>query len=141
MADRSLVTGGAGFIGSNLVRALLGEGSEVVVLDDLSTGSRENLAEVSDDVRWIEGSILDDSALREAMEGVQRVFHLAAQVSVPASMQDPSYNDAVNCRGTQSVLEAARAAGVGRVVYSASCAVYGNAPGPVSYTHLRAHET
>ncbi len=129
MADRSLVTGGAGFIGSNLVRALLGEGSEVVVLDDLSTGSRENLAEVSDDVRWIEGSILDDSALREAMEGVQRVFHLAAQVSVPASMQAPSYNDAVNCRGTQSVLEAARAAGVGRVVYSASCAVYGNAPG------------
>lgn len=129
MADRSLVTGGAGFIGSNLVRALLGEDSEVVVLDDLSTGSRENLAEVSDDVRWIEGSILDDSALREAMEGVQRVFHLAAQVSVPASMQDPSYNDAVNCRGTQAVLEAARAAGVGRVVYSASCAVYGNAPG------------
>ena len=71
MADRSLVTGGAGFIGSNLVRALLGEGSEVVVLDDLSTGSRENLAEVSGDVRWIEGSILDDSALREAMEGVR----------------------------------------------------------------------
>ncbi len=129
MADRALVTGGAGFIGSNLVRALLAEGTEVVVLDDLSTGSRANLEEVADHVELIEGSILDADALKRAITGAARVFHLAAQVSVPASMVDPAHNDAVNCQGTQRVLEEARAAGVQRVVYSASCAVYGNAPG------------
>jgi UDP-glucose 4-epimerase len=124
-----LVTGGAGFIGSNLVRALLAEGTEVVVLDNLSTGSRANLAAVANDLEFIEGSILDGDALKRALAGVERVFHMAAQVSVPASMADPEHNDAVNCRGTQQVFEAARHAGVRRVVYSASCAVYGNSPG------------
>ena len=85
MADRALVTGGAGFIGSNLVRALLAEGAEVVVLDDLSTGSRANLEEVADHVELVEGSILDADALKRAVTGASRVFHLAAQVSVPAS--------------------------------------------------------
>jgi nucleoside-diphosphate-sugar epimerase len=129
MGDRVLVTGGAGFIGSNLVRGLLREGSAVVVLDDLSTGSRDNLEEVAGEIEFLEGSILDAQALGPAMAGVERVFHLAAQVSVPASMDDPEYNDAVNCRGTQMVLSEARSAGASRVVYSASCAVYGNAPG------------
>jgi UDP-glucose 4-epimerase len=129
MGDRVLVTGGAGFIGSNLVAALLRDGSEVVVLDDLSTGSRANLSEVEGEVELIEGSILDTQALERAMAGVERVFHLAAQVSVPASMDDPEFNDAVNCRGTQLVLAQAKRAGAARVVYSASCAVYGNAPG------------
>ena len=129
MSDRALVTGGAGFIGSNLVRALLDEGTEVVVLDDLSTGSTSNLESIASEIKFIEGSILDAEALKRALEGVERVFHLAAQVSVPASMNDPAHNDAVNCRGTQQVFETARAAGARRVVYSASCAVYGNAPG------------
>jgi nucleoside-diphosphate-sugar epimerase len=129
MSERALVTGGAGFIGSNLVRALLAEGTDVVVLDDLSTGSIGNLDEIATDLEFIEGSILDPTALQRALEGVERVFHLAAQVSVPASMSDPEHNDAVNCRGTQQVFEAARRAGVKRVVYSASCAIYGNAPG------------
>ncbi len=129
MSERALVTGGAGFIGSNLVRALLAQGTEVVVLDNLATGSLSNLEEVADDIEFIEGSILDPSSLQRALGGVERVFHLAAQVSVPASMSDPEHNDAVNCRGTQQVFEAARSAGVRRVVYSASCAVYGNAPG------------
>lgn len=129
MSERALVTGGAGFIGSNLVRALLAEGAEVVVLDDLSTGSLANLQEVASDLEFMEGSILDPDALRRALVGVERVFHLAAQVSVPASMSDPEHNDAINCRGTQGVLEAARRADVRRVVYSASCAIYGNAPG------------
>ena len=116
MSNRALVTGGAGFIGSNLVRALLDEGAEVVVLDNLSTGSMANLEAIAKDIEFIEGSILDPESLERAVKGVERVFHLAAQVSVPASMTDPEHNDAVNCRGTQQVFEAARAAGARRVV-------------------------
>ena len=114
MADRALGTGGAGFIGSNLVRGLLAEGAEVVVLDDLSTGNLANLESVSTEISFVEGSILDPAALERAMDGTARVFHLAAQVSVPASMEDPEHNDRVNCLGTQSVYEAARRAGVQR---------------------------
>lgn len=126
MADRVLVTGGAGFIGSHLVRALLVRGDSVCVLDDLSTGQRANLDGV--DVELVEGSILDEQALAKAAAGARYVFHLAAQVSVPQSVEDPVGTHRINATGTLRVLEAARQAGVERVVYSASCAAYGDEP-------------
>ncbi len=126
---RYLVTGGAGFIGSNLVDALLDMGHEVTVLDDLSTGKAENLAHVQGEVRLVEGSILDGAALREAMEGADYVLHHAALVSVAKSVEAPALTQDVNARGSLSVLEAAKAAGVRRVVMASSSAVYGDGPG------------
>ena len=123
---RYLVTGGAGFIGSSLVRALLARGDEVVVVDDLSTGKPANLAEVLGDIDFRQGSVLDRDLLADAAGGCDFVLHQAAQVSVPASLADPETTHEVNTTGTLRVFEAARAAGVRRVVYAASCAVYGN---------------
>ena len=105
---RALVTGGAGFIGSHLVRRLIEWGAEVVVLDDLSTGHRAN---VPDATRFVEGSILDDRALSVAMDGASVVFHLAAIVSVADSVERPEHCHLVNVEGTVRVLEAARHAG------------------------------
>jgi UDP-glucose 4-epimerase len=126
-----LVTGGAGFIGSHLVAALRERGSRVRVFDDLSTGTRENLAEFGDaefgdDVEFLEGDVADAGAVREACRDVELVFHLASLVSVPKSVEDPLLAHAATATGTLNVLEAARAHGVRRVVYSGSCAVYGN---------------
>ena len=124
----ALVTGGAGFIGSNLVRGLVAKGYAVRVIDDLSTGREANLAGIEGDVRLVRRSILDHEALTAVTEGCRFVFHQAAQVSVPASLDDPAHNHEVNATGTLRVLEAARAAGVERVVIAASCAIYGNDP-------------
>ena len=121
---RSLVTGGAGFIGSHLVRALLARGDRVRVLDDLSSGRIENLAGL--DVELQRGSIVDSDACRTACAGVDAVFHEAAQVSVPRSVADPLESYRVNVIGTLNLLEACRSSGVRRFVAAASSAAYGD---------------
>lgn len=127
-----LVTGGAGFIGSHLAEALIESGASVVVLDDLSGGDVENLAGCrelgGDRLRFIEGSILDEATLAEAVRDCQWVFHQAAWGSVPQSIARPREYHAVNATGTLNVLEAAREAGVRRVVFAASSSVYGDSP-------------
>jgi UDP-glucose 4-epimerase len=125
MTDTILVTGGAGFIGSTLVRAALKRGDTVRVIDDLSTGRRDNLDGL--DAELIEASILDGDALARAIDGCRAVFHMAGQVSVPRSIEAPTLTHEVNATGSMRVYEAARTAGVQRVVYSASCAAYGQA--------------
>jgi len=127
---RSLVTGGAGFIGSHLAQALLEAGDEVVVLDNLSTGDTRRLEGFPID--FIEGDIRDSEVVRRAMAGVQRVFHLAAMISVPESLQRPQECYAINLEGSLVILEAARTAEVERVVLSSSAAVYGGLEGEVS---------
>jgi nucleoside-diphosphate-sugar epimerase len=122
---RYLVTGGAGFIGSNTVDELVRRGDDVVVLDDLSTGKGENLANVRTKTKLIQDSITNLGALREACRGADCVIHLAAQTSVPRSVKDPIETNLINVDGTLNVLVAARDAKVKRVVFACSCAVYG----------------
>jgi UDP-glucose 4-epimerase len=121
--SRVLVTGGGGFIGSNLVRALVDAGHEVRVLDNFSTGNRANLDDL--DVEVIEGELRSYERVHNAVRGVEVVFHLGALGSVPRSVQDPLTSSAVNIEGTLNVLLAARDEGVRRVVYSSSSSVYG----------------
>jgi UDP-glucose 4-epimerase len=121
--SRVLVTGGAGFIGSNLVRALLERGDDVVVLDNFATGSRGNLEGL--DVKVLEGELRSYERVHNAVRGAEVVFHLGALGSVPRSVQDPLTSSAVNIEGTLNVLLAARDEGVRRVVYSSSSSVYG----------------
>ena len=123
-SPRFLVTGGGGFIGSHIAEALLARGEKVRVLDDFSTGRRQNLRRL--DVELIEGSITDELALGRAMKGVEVVFHEAALPSVPRSIERPLDSDAVNVHGTLMVLEAARAAGVRRLMFAGSSSAYGN---------------
>jgi nucleoside-diphosphate-sugar epimerase len=124
---RVLVTGGAGFIGSHLSEALATMGAKVVVLDDLSGGSESNLDGFGP-VEFISGTILDEQTLKGAIQGCRFVFHQAALGSVPGSVAEPrKYHDA-NDRGTLNVLEAARAAGVKRVMFAASSSAYGDSP-------------
>jgi len=123
---RYLVTGGAGFIGCNLVRHVLAKGHEVAVLDNFSTGKRENLAEVLDAVDLIEGDLRDRGTVDRAVRGSDAVFHEAALGSVPRSIADPVTSHDVNVNGTINVLEAARAAGVRRILFAASSSAYGN---------------
>lgn len=125
-SHRALVTGGAGFIGSHLVEGLLNRGLRVTVLDNLSTGRLDNLPKGS--VRFIEGSILDEGVLADAIQGASVVFHLAASVSVPASVDNPMESLRTNAHGTAMTLDAARKAGVQRFIYSSSSAVYGDSP-------------
>ena len=125
---RCLVTGGAGFIGSNLVERLLSDGVQVRVLDNLSTGFLENLEPFRRDIDFLQGEVRDFEALQEVMSEVEVVFHQAAVVSVPRSVEDPVETAMVNDLGTLNVLESARRAGVKRVVLASSCAVYGNLP-------------
>lgn len=122
---RLLITGGAGFIGANLAALALASGHEVVIVDDLSTGYRDNLGP---EVDFREGSILDRALLAEACTGVDSIVHLAALGSVPRSIANPVATHAVNATGTLSVLEAARMAGIGQVVLSSSSSVYGMNP-------------
>lgn len=124
----ALVTGGAGFIGSHLVDALLAAGCRVTVIDNLSTGRLENLAQAADRISFIEGDILDEPLLDRAAAGSEVVFHQAAVVSVPKTVEDPVGSAAVNDLGTVKVLEAARKAGSRRVVLASSSAVYGDDP-------------
>lgn len=121
-----LVTGGAGFIGSHLVEALSKQGNEVRVLDNLSSGSMANLADAS--VEFIEGDIADWDVVATAVQGCDLVFHQAALVSVPQSINEPKLNQASNITGAFHVFEAARLAGVRRVIYASSAAVYGHLP-------------
>jgi len=121
-----LVTGGAGFIGSHMVSALVEAGHRVRVVDNFSTGKRENVAHVADRIDLREISITDRDALAEAMDGVDYVFHLAALASVPRSIDDPLASNEHNVTGTLNVLLAARDAGVKRVVYAGSSSAYGN---------------
>lgn len=121
---RYLVTGGAGFIGSHLVRALLEQGDFVRVLDNFSTGRRENVAGLK--VEMLEGDLRDSAKVAEAVKDIDFVFHEAAFVSVPQSMQDPQTCFEINQRGTEILLEAVRKAGVKRVVLASSAAVYGD---------------
>lgn len=126
-ARRFLVTGGAGFIGSSLARALAARGDGVRVIDNFSSGRAENLEGLAQ-VEVITGDILDDAQLAQAMEGVSVVFHEAAIPSVPRSVADPEPTNAANVTGTLKVLQAARQAGVRRVVYAASSSAYGDTP-------------
>jgi UDP-glucose 4-epimerase len=121
-----LVTGGAGFIGSHLVEALLGAGHVVRVLDNFSTGSRDNLAAVRDRVEIIPGDVTDEETVHIAMREVELVFHQAALASVPRSIADPLATHHACVTGTLHVLQAAREAKVRRVVYAASSSAYGN---------------
>lgn len=122
---RYLVTGGAGFIGSNTVDELIRRGHDVVVLDDLSTGKTANLSQVSSKITLIEASVTDPDAVRHACHGADCVIHLAAQTSVPRSVKDPLETNLINVTGTLNVLIGASEAKVKRVVFASSCAVYG----------------
>jgi UDP-glucose 4-epimerase len=123
-----LVTGGAGFIGSSIARALISRGDGVRIIDNFSTGKRENLADIASRIELLEGDIRDDRLLAKALAGVEVVYHEAAIASVPQSMAEPLENHAVNATGTWRVLESARLAGVRRVIYAASSAAYGDEP-------------
>ncbi|MBS1841193.1 MAG: SDR family oxidoreductase [Acidobacteria bacterium] len=125
---RYVVTGGAGFIGSNTVDELVRRGDSVVVLDDLSSGKEENLAEIRGKISFIKASITDLEAVRKAMHEADYVLHLAARASVPRSVKDPLETNRINVEGTLNVLVAARDAKVKRVVFAASSSAYGETP-------------
>ena len=123
-----LVTGGAGFIGSNTVDELVRRGHSVVVLDDLSSGKEDNLAEVRSKITFMKGSITDIEAVQKAMVQADYVIHLAARTSVPRSVKDPVDTNRINVDGTLNVLVAARDNKVKRVVFAASSSAYGDTP-------------
>jgi len=123
-----LVTGGAGFIGSHISERLLELGHEVRILDNFSTGRRENLSSFEDAIEVVEGDIRDASCVERAVKGVEVVFHEAALASVPRSVADPVTSNEVNVTGTLNLLVASRDAGVRRFVYASSSSVYGNSP-------------
>jgi UDP-glucose 4-epimerase len=124
---KALVTGGAGFIGSHIVDRLLQDGHEVIVLDNFSTGHRQNLAD-NEKLEIVEGDIRDFSTVNECMQGVDWVFHKAAVASVPKTVNDPVGSSAVNYQGTLHVLEAARQNRAKRIVFASSAALYGDEP-------------
>jgi nucleoside-diphosphate-sugar epimerase len=123
---RALVTGGAGFIGSHIVEELLQRGVSVRILDNFSSGKRENLESFHGDLEIQEGDLRDPDAIKAAVNDMELVFHLAAFISVPQSMLEPENCFTINVAGTAKLLEAARQAGVRKVVLSSSSAVYGN---------------
>jgi nucleoside-diphosphate-sugar epimerase len=125
---RYLVTGGAGFIGSNTVDELVRRGHSVVVLDDLSSGKEENLADVRNKITYIKGSITDIEVVRKAMHEAEYVLHLAARTSVPRSVKDPIETNKINIDGTLNVLVAAKELKVKRLVFAASSSAYGETP-------------
>ena len=128
LTTRVLVTGGAGFIGSNLAEELIRQGARVCIIDDLSTGFIENLEEIKGDFKFIEGDINDDLSLSKAIEGVDVIFHEAALPSVPRSVEDPVETHRVCVDGTFNLLVKAKEAGVRRFVYAASSSAYGDQP-------------
>ena len=125
---RYLITGGAGFIGSNLTHALVARGDHVTVFDDFSTGREANLAGLDGKVDVIRASITDEAALQRAMEGCEFVLHQAALPSVQRSVEEPIESDRTNVFGTLCVLQAARKHRVRRVVFAASSSAYGETP-------------
>lgn len=130
MSKRVIVTGGAGFIGSHLAETLVGHGYQVIILDDLSTGKMENIEELlrKGNVEFIQGSITDLTLLQKLFQGVEYVFHQAALVRVPHSIDDPLTTNEVNITGTLNVLMATRDNRVKKVIYAGSSSVYGNSP-------------
>jgi nucleoside-diphosphate-sugar epimerase len=134
---RYLVTGGAGFIGSNIAEALVKRGEEVVILDNLSTGYEKNIAHIRNDVTFMNGDIRDTGKVRAALAGVDYVLHEAALASVPRSIEDPVLVTDVNVRGTLVMLEEARLAGVKRFIYAASSSAYGDAETLPKIEHMR----
>ncbi|MEE3233866.1 MAG: SDR family oxidoreductase [Candidatus Latescibacterota bacterium] len=123
-----LVTGGSGFIGSHICEGLISAGHSVRVLDNLSSGRRENLKQLEGDIDFVEGDILDSQTLSRAMKGVEFVLHQAAIASVQVSIEQPLIEQRTNSFGTLSILEAARKADVRRVVFAASASAYGDDP-------------
>lgn len=133
---KALVTGGAGFVPSHIVDALVERGAEVTVLDNMQAGREENLAAVRDSIRFLKGDVRNPDTVRKVIAGQEFVFHLAANASVPLSVRDPRYDFETNALGTFNVLDAAREAQVRRVVYASSAAVYGEPQYvPVDETH------
>lgn len=126
LTSKVLVTGGAGFIGSNLAEELIRQGAKLTILDNLITGFQENLEEIKGDFEFIEGGLNDDAKLEKALEGVEIVFHQAALPSVPRSVDNPQETHQACVDGTFNVLLKSKEAGVRRVVYAASSSAYGN---------------
>lgn len=128
MARTFLITGGAGFIGSSIARALLLRGDKVRILDNFSSGKSNNLADIAGEIELVEASILDPAALAKCAIGVDTIYHEAAIPSVPRSVAEPVPSHEANATGTLNVLEAARSAKVRRVVYAGSSSAYGETP-------------
>jgi nucleoside-diphosphate-sugar epimerase len=128
LTSKVLVTGGAGFIGSNLAEELIRQGAKVTIIDNLVTGFRENLEEIKGDFEFVEGDLNDDSALQKAVEGAEVVFHQAALPSVPRSVESPQETHQACVNATFNLLLKARDAGVKRLIYAASSSAYGNQP-------------
>jgi len=124
----ALVTGGAGFVGSHIASALVTSGARVRIIDDLSTGYRENITEIGGDIDFVQGSLADEELLNKALEDVELVFHEAAIPSVPRSVENPRQTHVASVDATFSLLLAARDKKVRRVVYAASSSVYGDQP-------------
>ncbi len=130
-----LVTGGAGFIGSHLVERLVGNGDDVIVLDDLSAGKKDNLEPVLDKIRFVKGDIRDFDLVRNVTKGVHFIFHQAAMRSVPLSVINPAVFNEVNVSGTLNILLAAREAKVKRFIFASSSSVYGDS-GPLKKENM-----
>lgn len=128
LTPKVLVTGGAGFIGSNLAEALIKNGARVTIIDNLITGFRENLDEISGDFEFVEGDINDDELVAECVEGCDVIYHEAALPSVPRSIDDPAETHRACVNGTLNLLIKAKGAGVRRVIYAASSSAYGDQP-------------
>lgn len=128
--ERALVTGGAGFIGSNIVERLVEKDVEVVVLDDLYLGTEDNLSEVRDEIEFIEGSVLDEEKVKEAVQGVDVVFHQAARSSSPMHKDNPAEGARVNVEGFVNVAEASVAEEVEKIVYASTSSMYGSVEPP-----------
>ena len=128
ITTKVLITGGAGFIGSNLADGLIQQGARVVIIDNFTTGFRENLEEIEGNFDFIEGDINDDAAVKKAVEGCEVIFHEAALPSVPRSVENPEETHRVCVNGTLNLLIKAREAGVRRFIYAASSSAYGNQP-------------
>lgn len=130
--ERALVTGGAGFIGSNIAEELVDRGVEVVVLDDLYLGSEDNLAEIREEIEFVEGSVLDREKVESAIQGCDTVFHQAARSSAPMHKDNPAEGARVNIEGFINVMEAAKTAEVEKVVYASTSSMYGSVEPPHS---------
>ncbi len=128
LTSKVLVTGGAGFIGSNLADELIRQGAKVVILDNLVTGFKENLEEIEGDFEFVEGDLNDDAKVRRAVEDVEVIFHQAALPSVPRSVENPFETHQACVNGTFNILCKAREAGVRRLIYAASSSAYGDQP-------------
>lgn len=128
--EKALVTGGAGFIGSNIVEELVSRGVEVVVLDDLYLGSEDNLSDVRNEIEFVEGSVLETDRLDDAVKGVDTVFHQAARSSSPMHKENPAEGARVNIEGFVNTVEAAKKEGVEKIVYASTSSMYGSVKPP-----------